>query len=456
MDPISYAVALGAAGSAEQDDYWVLAIETTLSDYYNVASGHGVFVDSARNVYFSGTPRYTNLKTQGQGENFPTVFKIDKSGAIQWVRQLYNNSTINEDHYVTRAVADSSGNVYLPGTRNNYFTNIAKFNSSGTEQFIKAHNANGNNTDYITDTAIDSSGNIYLAGQTQETYLEGSIKKISSSGTVTWERKFTANSYTVEFSGVDVDSSGNVYVVGYGRPGTTSSAILVVKLSSTGSTTWQKSVQLGSDSYSNLGYGICVDSSGNVYVVGRSSSNGSMLVKFNSSGTMQWARELAIGNETMVEVRVDSDDNVYTAGQSDDNNSMLIWCKFNTSGTLQLARKFTTTNGFSLMRRNSSIFDIDDKNNLYLITFDGNNAMPYVIKVPNDGSLTGDITFASNVVNADLVYASASFTVSSVTPSVTTPSSTDMVNSDINSSTITSDFSSGTYTSYDSDLDTIS
>jgi hypothetical protein len=98
--------------------------------------------------------------------------------------------------------------------------------------------------------------------------------------------------------GSTVDSSGNIYLVG----GTTTSDdpdsqrdINIVKLNSSLELQWQK--KLGSSSYSDIGYGIAVDNQGNVFITGTrfsygSSSydvpNGIVVAKLDNSGVFQW------------------------------------------------------------------------------------------------------------------------------------------------------------------------
>ena len=103
-------------------------------------------------------------------------------------------------------------------------------------------------------------------------------------------------------NGVATDSSGNVYVTGGtkgGLDGNTSAGntdLFVIKYNSSGTRQWTK--QLGTDD-SDWAQGVATDSSGNVYVTGRTqggldgnTSAGEwswdiFVVKYNSSGTKQ-------------------------------------------------------------------------------------------------------------------------------------------------------------------------
>jgi len=100
-----------------------------------------------------------------------------------------------------------------------------------------------------------------------------------------------------EGKGVAVDSNNNIYVTGYtsgGLDGNTSAGsqdIFLVKYNSSGTKQWTQ--QLGT-SANDLGYGVTVDSSNNIYVTrytdggldGNTNAGGRdlFLVKYNSSG----------------------------------------------------------------------------------------------------------------------------------------------------------------------------
>ena len=100
--------------------------------------------------------------------------------------------------------------------------------------------------------------------------------------------------------GVTVDSSDNIYLTGWtqgGLDGNTNAGgkdIFLVKYNSSGTKQWTQ--QLGSTS-SEVGYGVTVDSSDNIYVTGftyggldgntNSGSYDTFLVKFNSDGVKQ-------------------------------------------------------------------------------------------------------------------------------------------------------------------------
>ncbi|MDH5474948.1 MAG: SBBP repeat-containing protein, partial [Cyclobacteriaceae bacterium] len=147
----------------------------------------------------------------------------------------------------------------------------------------------------------------------------GYIQKLDASNNLVWAKVLypTSGSYCMPLE-ITSDASSNVYVTGYFsgsvdfNPGTGTSTltsaggtdIFIVKLNSSGTFVWAKRMGAASD---DIGYGIAVDASGNVFTTGsfrntadfdpgagtvNLSSNGLddiFIQKLNSSGTYQWA-----------------------------------------------------------------------------------------------------------------------------------------------------------------------
>jgi hypothetical protein len=120
---------------------------------------------------------------------------------------------------------------------------------------------------------------------------------------------------------VVVDSSNNIYVVGRtsgeldGNSNSGDTDIFLVKYSYSGSKLWITQWGTSSPDY---GTGVAVDSLGNIYVVGNiddtDNNTNSILLKYNTSGIKQWTVyfESPIGG--LADVAVDSSDNIYVIG----------------------------------------------------------------------------------------------------------------------------------------------
>lgn len=137
---------------------------------------------------------------------------------------------------------------------------------------------------------------------------------------------------------IRVDSSGNSYV-----GGDTSSAAtdgLLAKYNSSGTLQWQR--KLTSAAYEAI-RAIAVDSSSNVYVTGYA-TNDFLIAKYNTSGTLQWQRKLGNATGGGFGIAVDSSANVHVVGATTVSSvTYLTVAKYNTSGTIQWQRKLGTS-----------------------------------------------------------------------------------------------------------------
>ena len=254
-------------------------------------------------------------------ETVVVVEKENESVTKQWTQQFGTSSHDGGNGVTT----DSSGNIYMTGFTNGGLdgnTNsggwdivLVKYNSSGTKQWTKQLGTSS--MDWGEGVTTDSSGNIYVTGFT-EGGLDGNTNsggwdifliKFNSSGTKQWTKQLGTSSQDVG-ENVTTDSSGNIYVTGYtdgGLDGNTSSVstdIFLIKFNSSGTKQWTK--QLGT-SGEEKGNSVTTDSSGNIYVTGRTDrgldgnthfvEEDIFLVKYNSSGTKQWTKQLGTSGD---------------------------------------------------------------------------------------------------------------------------------------------------------------
>ena len=211
-------------------------------------------------------------------------------------------------------VADSSGNVYITGgfegtvdfdpgdgemnlTSSGAAIYVSKLDGSGNLSWAKSVDVMGGI--YPTKIALDSSGNVYITG--------------TFSGTTNFDPS----------TGISNLTAGDEY-----------GDIFVFKLNNNGDLIWAKSMtSMGGEWWEDVGNGIAVDSSGNVYTTGSFSgtvdfdpgsgiynlnSNGAdaiFISKLDNDGNFIWAKSMASGGEDFgVGIAVDSAGNVYTAG----------------------------------------------------------------------------------------------------------------------------------------------
>ncbi len=281
---------------------------------------------------------------------------------------------------------DGSGNVYVTG----YFAGVAYFGSGtgrdslesaggNSDAFIAKYDAHGNylwaismggsHNDEGYAVAVDDSGNVYVTGFFRETadFDPGTgtawltsmgnsdifVAKYDSSGNYLWAIGMGAVQGDIGY-GLAVDGNGNVYVTGMFRrtvdfdPGSgiamRSAAggasnrfpdIFVAKYDPSGNYLW--AISMGGRE-EDIGFGLAVDDSGNVYVTGSFMSGitqdsvdfdpgpgiailtsvGSadvFVAKYDSSGDYLWAKSMGGSNgERGLGIALDASYNVYVRG----------------------------------------------------------------------------------------------------------------------------------------------
>lgn len=279
--------------------------------------GYGITVDGSGNTYITGS-------TLGTG--FPTTGGLDTS---------FNGGTILGDAFVS------------------------KFSSSGA--LVYSTFLGGSGDDSGTAIKVDSSGNAYVTGNTNSTDLPGTtgldntfgggsgsgdafFSKLNSSGSLTFSTYLGgSNDETAE--GIALDSSNNAYVTGTtnGDSGTDnfpvsnarqstfgggSNDAFVTKFNSSGGVVY--SSYLGGNG-SELAGGIAVDSSGNTYVTGGTTSTNFAIMspyqatrkgardifvtKLTSSGALAYSTYLGGSDEDNASgIAIDSDGNFIVTG----------------------------------------------------------------------------------------------------------------------------------------------
>lgn len=79
------------------------------------------------------------------------------------------------DDAANSIAVDSTGNVYVTGSSRTGATSSTsdyatiKYNSAGTQQWVKRYNGTGNAEDNARSVAVDRQGNIFVTGESWET-----------------------------------------------------------------------------------------------------------------------------------------------------------------------------------------------------------------------------------------------------------------------------------------------
>src|ERR1044071_6147190 len=212
----------------------------------------------------------------------------------EWV-QTYNGPGNGID-IAFSVVVDNLGNVYVAGnspgsTSSNDITTI-KYNSAGQQQWVQRYNGPGNGDDGINGTnaiAVDGSGNVYVAGWSAGTEnTDYVVIKYNSAGDQQWAQRYNGpgNDYDAPY-GIALDSSGNVYVTGSSTGDGTGFDYTTIKYNNDGVQQWVKSYNGSGNGY-DAGQALAVDGSGNVYVTGVSTAQNGLgdcvTIKYDTDG----------------------------------------------------------------------------------------------------------------------------------------------------------------------------
>ncbi|RPI27080.1 MAG: hypothetical protein EHM61_09655 [Acidobacteria bacterium] len=328
--------------------------------------GEDLAVDGSGNVYVTG---YSDATWQGAteprraytGNDEAFAAKLDANGDLVWNTFLGPGS----DDYGAGITVDGTGNVYVTGESSATWLGVSapqRLYSGGFDAFAAKLDTNGDLTwntflggtgnDYGRGIALDGSGNVYLTGYSDAMWqgeteprsgytggFDAFAAKLDTNGHLAWNT-FLGGIGNDNGEDIAVDGSGNVYMTGHsgatwqgtaapGRLYTGNVDAFVAKLDANGDLTWN--TFLGGN-INDLGFGIAVDGSGNVYVTGRSNSTwqganppqpaysgdyDAFAAKLDTSGNLNWNAFLGAGSEDMgFGIAVDGSSNVYVTGYS--------------------------------------------------------------------------------------------------------------------------------------------
>jgi hypothetical protein len=264
---------------------WATSINGVGSD-----GGTGIVTDSSGNTYVIGSYTYDSL-TPLTIKNFNSV----------------SGTTINTTVFGTLPNPPSGGTDIF----------IVKYDVSGTA--LWATNMTGTGFDGSYKIALDSTGNVYVTGYYQSNpvtinsftsvsgttintstfgtltssgQLDTFVVKYDTNGTALWATNMAGTGFEVG-SGIAVDSSDNVYVTGsYDSP------------------------QLTINSFTSVS-GTIINTSTFGILPSINSGTDIFIVKYDTNGTVLWATNMTGGNNSYSnQITVDSTGNVYIVGQT--------------------------------------------------------------------------------------------------------------------------------------------
>ena len=364
---LQFADAVGVIGAGSVDVQSNAVANDSAGNLYVTGSLQGT-------ANFSPSGTAVNLTSAGNRDIF--FAKYSASGALVWAHDLRGGDATSVGQGAAIAV-DSAGDVYLSGTFTGT-TNFdpgsgsTSFTATGrNDVFVAKYDPNGNllwaqdivGTSGAIDQgyaiAVDGSGNVVAAGSYQNSATFGTtvltaggldesfVTKLNPSGQFLWAKGTTGSGSSVaQAAGVAIDASGNVISTGYytstvnfnpgagvlDLPQAGSRAIFVQKLDANGNLVWAQGI-VGTDI--NQANSVAADASGNLYVTGTFTgtvnfdANGGttnltaggyedpFVLKLSPAGQIGWARDLALTGFNFgvgTGVAVDGQGNVFATG----------------------------------------------------------------------------------------------------------------------------------------------
>ena len=238
----------------------------------------GIAVDNSDNVIVTG-------ESVGSGTDYDyATIKYNSAGSQQWVRRY--NGTGNDSDRAYAIVVDNSDNITVTGGSMGNTSGLdyvtVQYNSAGTQQWVSRYNGPGNNEDRAYAIVVDNSDNLIITGSSRSTNSAGSedyvTVKYNSSGTQLWAQRYNGPGNNQDRAyAIVVDNTDNIFVTGSSRSTAFAGSedYATLKYTPAGVEQWVTRYN-GSGNNEDRAYAIVVDNSDNIYLTG-SSRSGSLL-----------------------------------------------------------------------------------------------------------------------------------------------------------------------------------
>src|SRR4030095_2410879 len=219
--------------------------------------------------------------------------------------------------------------------------------SQVTQQWVKNYNDVFNGNDLAEFMALDGSGNVYITGNAEGWYGHYEIVtiKYGPSGAQQWLAEYT-NAYTGYETtyGITVDNSENVYVLGMHWISNGNTSIVTIKYNSSGVLQWAKQFTSAFGGAADPS-AIAVDGTGNVYVtgacIGNTFTTDYITIKYSANGVQQWAKMYngsSNGSDAATAMALDNSGNIIITGWANSTNfgtGEYLTIKYSPSGNQQ-------------------------------------------------------------------------------------------------------------------------
>lgn len=322
----------------------VIASGASSDNWAWIRTWGGAKVDHGSEVAVSNFGDLYQVDSAGsysEGHYDIVLIKYDSSGDLLWNRTWGGNS--RDDG--TEVVVSTTGDVYQVGSTWSYSAGdsdvvLLKYDSSGTLLWYRTWG--GTDWDYALGVEVSTMGDIYVTGCTKS-YGSGDsdivLLRYDSLGNLIWNKTWGGPDKE-RGEGVAVSNLGNIYVTGDTQSYGLRDDVVLLKYDSSGNLNWCKT---WGGNYSELGLGVAVSSTGDVYITGdtHSYSTGeceTLLLRYDASGNLIWNRtwggvKADYGSEVSVSIQGD----IYITGNTwsyGAGNFDILLLKYDSSGNL--------------------------------------------------------------------------------------------------------------------------
>ncbi len=252
---------------------------------------YAITIDASGNIYICGYT--TDVST---GRDIITI-KYDNNGVQQWAEEFNGSGNSSDEAYAI--TVDNLGNPIVTGYSFDLALGaqmiIIKYSPSGIMQWSEAYNAEvGSGADVAYAITIDAANDIYITGYSELSIGDAPSSKdmvtvkVSSSGTQKWVKTHDASNLNDEAYSIAADGSGNVFITGY-TTGNNGKDYTTIKYDKYGNQKWLNRYNNYYANSDDIPSKLIVDSDGSVVVTGSSKSSSSsnkedyLTVKYSNS-----------------------------------------------------------------------------------------------------------------------------------------------------------------------------
>jgi uncharacterized delta-60 repeat protein len=368
----------------------------------------------------------------GAGNTDFCVLKLNSDGTVFW-QKTYGGANYDEANSIQQT---SDGGYIVAGYTQSFGAGfydfcVLKLNSDGTVSWQKTYGGAGH--DYASSIQQTSDSGYIVTGITLSfgagAYYDFWVLKLTSTGTVSWQKRYggTSDDYA---NSIQQTSDGGYIVAGYTQSfGADSYDFWVLKLNSDGTVAWQKTY--GGANYDDA-YSIQQTSDDGYIVAGRTSSFGAgsydfWVLKLNSDGAVAWQKRYGGADwELAYSIQQTSDGGYIVAGytQSFGAGSYDFWVlKLNSNGIVAWQKRYGGADwelAYSIQQTSDGGYIVAG----WTESFGVGGEDFWVLKLNSAGTIPFNPASGAQMVDTNAIPTATNATIADTTATVTNTSAT--------------------------------